>query len=161
MKDNKNEVPQIASAEHISAFIQKLHSEERDGIAGQNSTSTTPPGTPPPAVRKTPWRNNTFDKPTLVSREDTQAKPNLGLVEARVRPLPSTPVNKSKAMDRDEAATRTPSKEIESSLDRAIDRQIVLDMKKGHEFTPGGNRISDLLKRRKEWLGLEGYEADE
>jgi hypothetical protein len=40
---------------------------------------------------------------------------------------------------------RTPSKAIVSSLDRAIDRKIADDARSGLEFTPGGNRLRDLL----------------
>jgi hypothetical protein len=45
----------------------------------------------------------------------------------------------------DRNATRTPSKAIVSSLDRAIDRKIADDARSGLEFTPGGNRLRDLL----------------
>jgi hypothetical protein len=48
----------------------------------------------------------------------------------------------------DPNALRTPSKEIQSALDRAIDAKIAEDARSGREFTPSGNRISDLLARR-------------
>jgi hypothetical protein len=50
----------------------------------------------------------------------------------------------------DPNALRTPSKEIQSALDRAIDAKIAEDARSGREFTPSGNRISDLLAKRRE-----------
>jgi hypothetical protein len=50
----------------------------------------------------------------------------------------------------DRNATRTPSKAIVSSLDRAIDRKIADDARSGLEFTPGGNRLMDLLDAKTE-----------
>jgi hypothetical protein len=49
----------------------------------------------------------------------------------------------------DPNALRTPSKEIQSALDRAIDAKIAEDARSGREFTPSGNRISDLLAKRR------------
>lgn len=48
----------------------------------------------------------------------------------------------------DRNATRTPSKRIVSSLDKAIDEKIAEDARRGLEFTPGGNRVRDLLEAR-------------
>jgi hypothetical protein len=47
---------------------------------------------------------------------------------------------------------RTPSKDIVSSLDAAIDRKIAEDARRGLEFTPGGNRLRDLLNAREGYL---------
>ncbi|RAR13949.1 hypothetical protein DDE83_002680 [Stemphylium lycopersici] len=48
----------------------------------------------------------------------------------------------------DRNALRTPSKEIVSSLDKAIDQKIEEDARSGMEFTPSGNRVKDLLDAR-------------
>jgi hypothetical protein len=60
---------------------------------------------------------------------------------------PKTPV--SRAVDPENPnAYRTPSKEIESSLDRAIDEKIEEYARSGKEFTPSGNRVKSLLEAR-------------
>jgi hypothetical protein len=51
-------------------------------------------------------------------------------------------------LQEDPNAFRTPSKEIESSLDRAIDEKIEEYAKSGKEFTPSGNRVKSLLEAR-------------
>jgi hypothetical protein len=58
-----------------------------------------------------------------------------------------TPANRrTSTLDRN--ATRTPSKAIVSSLDKAIDEKIAEDARSGREFTPSGNRVADLLDAR-------------
>jgi hypothetical protein len=64
---------------------------------------------------------------------------------------PKTPVNRRMTV-LDRNATRTPSKDIVSSLDAAIDRKIAEDARRGLEFTPGGNRLRDLLNARDGYL---------
>ncbi|KAL5121514.1 hypothetical protein ACEQ8H_000586 [Pleosporales sp. CAS-2024a] len=79
------------------------------------------------------------------------------------RPAPATPTMPNKALARfrgaaprtpasrllDPNACRTPSKEIESSLDAAIDRKIAEDARNGLAFTPGGNCVKSLLEAKK------------
>jgi hypothetical protein len=91
----------------------------------------SPPKTPAPAA-KTPG-----PKKTAVSRLRVQAR----------TPNPRTPhTSKMPVFDRN--ALRTPSKAIEGSLDKAIDRKIEEDARSGREFTPSGNRVADLIAAR-------------
>ena len=81
------------------------------------------PKTPAPAPRNAAAVNNNLRQPITAAK---------------------TPVNRRiPVLDRN--ATRTPSKAIVSSLDQAIDRKIAEDARRGIEYTPGGNRLRDLL----------------
>ncbi|KAI4933990.1 uncharacterized protein J4E92_003660 [Alternaria infectoria] len=84
---------------------------------------TPAPKTPAPAPRNAVAANNNLRQPITAAK---------------------TPVNRRiPVLDRN--ATRTPSKAIVSSLDQAIDRKIAEDARRGMEYTPGGNRLRDLL----------------
>jgi hypothetical protein len=91
------------------------------------------------AVPTTPASKKTFPPMRTPAAYPTGTKTPLPLM---------TPANR-RIDPRDPNALRTPSKEIESSLDRAIDAKIAEDARNGKEFTPSGNRISELLEAKR------------
>ncbi|KAF2023357.1 hypothetical protein EK21DRAFT_118833 [Setomelanomma holmii] len=96
----------------------------------------------------TPTSKKSKPKPSIFTStpESKPANPVL----ARVRhQAPRTPAQRTPKQP-DPNASRTPSKEIESSLDRAIDAKIEEDISSGREYTPGGNRVLDLVGARKQ-----------
>ncbi|UPX20052.1 uncharacterized protein EKO05_0010298 [Ascochyta rabiei] len=111
--------------------------------------SYTPPGNPTrlPSPIKSP------SKTRLVVPNTPTPKPTAALASnaAKLRTaLPAkTPVNRRLELNKDPNAIRTPSKEIQSSLDRAIDAKIAEDARSGKEFTPSRNRISELLDAKR------------
>lgn len=115
--------------------------------------SHTPKGSP----TKLPLRSPTKSKTSRLAPPKTKST-----TLTPKRAAPATPKMHNKALDRlrgeaprtpvsvalDPNAYRTPSKEIESSLDQAIDAKIEEDAKSGKEFTPSGNRVKSLLEAR-------------
>ncbi|KAI4942720.1 hypothetical protein J4E91_009889 [Alternaria rosae] len=102
-------------------------------------TKTPAPKTPAPGLRNAAAANNNLRQPTIAAK---------------------TPVNRRiPVLDRN--ATRTPSKAIVSSLDQAIDRKIAEDARRGMEFTPGGNRLRDLLDAKSMGGGVVQIMEDE
>ncbi|CAE6995101.1 KAR9 multi-domain protein [Pyrenophora teres f. teres] len=140
--------------------------------------STTPKSTPPTTTLELahPFSSTHLHPPTPTFTPTPSASPTplsfTPTPSASPSPSPSTPLSKRKppfkypitplpaphtpitrctpaniaAADRN--ATRTPSKRIVSSLDKAIDEKIAEDARRGLEFTPGGNRVRDLLEAR-------------
>ncbi|KAF9697843.1 hypothetical protein EKO04_004019 [Ascochyta lentis] len=119
--------------------------EPRDPKADSGlGQSYTPPGNPTrlPSPVKPPSK-------TRLVVPTTPAPKKAALPAKQRTPLPTkTPVNRRTDL-RDPNAVRTPSKEIQSSLDRAIDAKIAEDARSGKEFTPSGNRISELLEAKR------------
>lgn len=139
--------PQTAGAEDISAFITKLHARDKHLASASVSPSShprtsTPPGTPLKAT------STTNAPPGHVTHLQSQAPASFP--STRTSLPPTTPLPKRRRdLKGDRTAICTPSREIQSSLNVAIDRQIDSDAKAGQVFTPSGNRISELLERRK------------
>ncbi|KAF2732289.1 hypothetical protein EJ04DRAFT_566081 [Polyplosphaeria fusca] len=123
---------QTASAQDISHFIQSVHATDPDRARDEKParTSTTPPTSPPKHLL-----TGTLSAPKL---------PQVGMLARTI--LPSTPAARPSRTAKH--GTFTPSKEVVSSLDRAIDEGIVGYVKDGKVFTPGGNRVSDLMGAR-------------
>lgn len=97
------------------------------------------------------WNNE--DKATAMPpppkspiRPVTPAKPANPMRRPLATPAKLPPTSRIATLDHN--AFRTPSKGIQSSLDRAIDAKIEEDARSGKEFTPSGNRIRDLLEAR-------------
>jgi hypothetical protein len=101
--------------------------------------STTPKRSPLPKTKaKTP--EPVFRKPLPKNSNDKHAK------QTTTTAFKNPGNRRIPVLDRN--ALRTPSKEIVSSLDKAIDQKIEEDAKSGMEFTPSGNRVKDLLDAR-------------
>ena len=124
-------------------------SPTKDAKSRPFSTKPPPPTTPKAKTRA----------PAPAPKTPIPKTPALGARKAAVNDLrqpimagaPKTPVNRRMTV-LDRNATRTPSKDIVSSLDAAIDRKIAEDARRGLEFTPGGNRLRDLLNARDGYL---------
>jgi hypothetical protein len=136
---------------------RKQESTTPEGSPGKDDKqeSHTPKGSPTKLPSRAPAKPSCLVPPKLKGK---------AMTPKRAAPkAPTTPRVQNKAVARlrgqntrtpiscalDPNAYRTPSKEIESSLDRAIDRKIDEDAKAGKEFTPSGNRIKDLLEARR------------
>ncbi|KAH5149803.1 hypothetical protein HBH70_018460 [Parastagonospora nodorum] len=162
-------IPKFASAQAIAGRIAEWNSEDRKKAAmgtprkpdptpskRRKMDSTTPKDSPAKQESNTPKTS-----PTKPSRLVPPKVKSLALTPKR--PAPATPQAQNKALARlrgavpstpasralDPNAYRTPSKEIESSLDAAIDRKIEEDARAGKVFTPGGNRVGVLIEARK------------
>jgi hypothetical protein len=123
--------PEGSPTKHLTPIKESLTpSPPKNSRPGPLSSNPNPPSTPNPSPR--------FPKSPLPK---TPAARNPVL--ARLK----TPANR-RASTLDRNATRTPSKAIISSLDRAIDEKIAEDARSGREFTPSGNRVRDLLVAR-------------
>ncbi|KAL1610099.1 hypothetical protein SLS60_001764 [Paraconiothyrium brasiliense] len=117
--------------------------------------SYTPPGSPatPGMLPRSPIKAVQF--PTRPA--PSPPKKNLApLKNPKIRALtaaaPQTPLprNKRDVEGMDRGAFRTPSKEMGNKLDREIDAHLEREARAGRVFTPSGQRISDLLARRRE-----------
>jgi len=131
---------------------------------GQEEKSSTPEGSPTKLPLRSPTKppQSRFTPGAPGALTPKRAAPK---IPASKTPAPATPLPKNPALRRilpkptprtpvlrqlmDPNAFRTPSKEIESSLDKAIDRKIAEDARSGKEFTPSGNRVKELLEARK------------
>lgn len=179
----KNTAPgskrQVVTVEQVNQLFEKLKVEERRAVEhsedGGKSESTTPPGSPgagavkPVVVRGVASKTVTTTTTAYITPKPLRKfSPALQkrLSTPRLARHPVTPKNRMIQEDEDDdpAAHITPSKEIQSSLDKAIDEQIAYDASLGKTFTPSGNRISDLLARKREWeekermgVGREGH----
>ncbi|KAJ4326213.1 hypothetical protein N0V94_000160 [Neodidymelliopsis sp. IMI 364377] len=127
--------------------------EPRDTKADSGvGESYTPPGNPTrlPSPIKSPSKTRLVIPVTPAPKKTAPPTKTPAADATRIKtvlPL-KTPVNRR--MDpRDPNAMRTPSKEIESSLNRAIDAKIAEYARSGKEFTPSGNRISELLEAKR------------
>lgn len=152
----------------ISRFVQKLHAEDPyinppSSVPATNSTpftyfnspSTTPPGSP--KFGSFPFEVSILihDEPastTAIAPAATtpkaKNKSNLNASTSTTpKPCFSTPLNQRIPED-DSGASVTPSKEIESALDRAIDEHLAQYAREGKVFTPAGQRISTLFENR-------------
>lgn len=162
-------IPKFASAQAIADRIAKWNSEDRKKAAmgtpskpdptpskGKKMDSTTPKGSPdkptkpkssPPKPSPSKPSRLVPPKVNMTPRRRAPATPKMqNKALTRLRgPAPSTPA--ARALDPN--AYCTPSKEIESSLDAAIDRKIEEDARAGKVFTPGGNRVGVLIEARK------------
>ncbi|KAJ4372945.1 hypothetical protein N0V83_003236 [Neocucurbitaria cava] len=121
-----------------------------------NRGSYTPPGSP--TKLRSPTKNPSLHPPhpkppgTAKRTPRTPAPRTAKDAVTRTRnahmlKTPTSTTRRTSFLDRN--ALRTPSKAIETSLDRAIDAKIAEDAASGKEFTPSGNRIKDLLDARK------------
>ncbi|KAK7185734.1 hypothetical protein DPSP01_012881 [Paraphaeosphaeria sporulosa] len=124
----------------------------------EDKETYTPPGSPsasrsPQTTHLLPWKRK--DVPAQSTK-----KPSSPLKNPKVRALasaaPRTPLPRGKgsmkALDR--GAVRTPSKEMVSKLDKEIDAHLENEARAGRVFTPSGQRISDLLAKRRVSEGL-------
>jgi hypothetical protein len=138
-----------------SSPTKRLLEDEADDSSDEKSY--TPRGLPTklrtPAL-SSPVKARTTDvaAAAAATKPSTPAKKLPAHPVAAIR-APKTPVVRTASSGGggpfDPNALRTPSKEIQSALDRAIDAKIAEDAKSGREFTPSGNRISDLLAKRR------------
>ncbi|KAF2119224.1 hypothetical protein BDV96DRAFT_567218 [Lophiotrema nucula] len=115
--------PRFASSTDIGRFIGHLNEEDRQ------RASLTPEGSP---SASTPATNKPLNRRT----------------RRHVTGAPSTPANTGAR--RRTPSSFTPSKEIASSLDSAIDDRINDYARQGRDFTPSGNKVSDLMNARQE-----------
>jgi hypothetical protein len=140
-----------------SSPTKRLLEDEADDSSDEKSY--TPRGLPTklrtPAL-SSPVKARTTD--VAAAATAVAAKPSTPAKKLPAQPVaaicaPKTPVVRTASSGGggpfDPNALRTPSKEIQSALDRAIDAKIAEDAKSGREFTPSGNRISDLLAKRR------------
>jgi hypothetical protein len=155
--------PKVAEKSPTRTFIKaqtKIQSKDSTTPAGSPTKPLTPikeSTTPSPPKQKhllsnpktpsTPKPSHhprtTFPK-TPLPRTPAARNPTLTRVK---QAAPKTPANRrTSTLDRN--ATRTPSKNIVSSLDKAIDEKIAEEVRSGREFTPGGNRVATLLDAR-------------
>ncbi|KAG9185408.1 hypothetical protein G6011_07952 [Alternaria panax] len=108
-------------------------------LSTKSTTPATPRSKPSAPAPKTP-----IPKTPALGTRKAAVNDLRQPITAGVGAGAKTPVNRRiSVLDRN--ATRTPSKAIVSSLDAAIDRKIAEDARRGLEFTPGGNRLRDLL----------------
>ena len=114
--------------------------------------SFTPPGSPGNPV----FRSQSPPKSQLAHPTPSASKKVLlPLKNPKIRALatPRTPLPRSKSNRRigaiDQGALRTPSKEIENNLDKEINDHLESQEREGRIFTPGGQRIQDLLAARR------------
>lgn len=162
-------IPKFASAQAIANRIAQWNSEDRKKAAmcaprkpdptpskATKTDSTTPKGSP---AKPTPQTSNT--PKTSPAKPSRLVPPKINMTPRR--PAPATPKMQNKALARlrgaapstpasralDPNAYRTPSKEIESSLDAAIDRKIEEDARAGKVWTPGGNCVGVLIEARR------------
>jgi hypothetical protein len=123
--------PAKAPASTSTSKLLAIKDAKSRPLSTKNSAPSTPKCKPSATAPKTPVQD---------PRNAAALNKNLRQPVAATK----TPVNRRiPVLDRN--ATRTPSKAIVSSLDRAIDRKIAEDARGGLEFTPGGNRLKDLL----------------
>ncbi|KAF2787373.1 hypothetical protein K505DRAFT_329731 [Melanomma pulvis-pyrius CBS 109.77] len=139
-----NETPRFASAQDISEFVRRVNTGNRDPAMPKPSSSFEPPRpsrytpfSPSPlgpntrqsyTPKASPSHSRSSPRPFNSLKSHPGAGPGAG---TGPRPFPSTPLRKSMLQGHAGGAVRTPSKEIQSSLDRAIDRQIEVDERAG------------------------------
>ncbi|KAI8930937.1 hypothetical protein NX059_011952 [Plenodomus lindquistii] len=108
------------------------------------TTTRLPPRTPATIPPRTPLPTKS-KPPTITTTTSSKFTPHTPLHT----PL-HAPGSRIAVLDRN--AFRTPSKAIQSSLDRAIDEKIREDARAGREVTIGGQRVGELLG----WMGGGG-----
>ncbi|CAO2650178.1 Nn.00g014700.m01.CDS01 [Neocucurbitaria sp. VM-36] len=116
-----------------------------------NKKSYTPQGSPTKLSSpiKHPHLQPTSGRPSPSPKPPRTPAPRAKTAVNRLRDMHTLKAPASRRISvLDRNAARTPSKAIESSLDRAIDAKIAEDAASGKEFTPSGNRIRDLLDAR-------------
>lgn len=114
----------------------------------------TPPGSP--SLPQPPYHTLLSPPKPKEGSLKPARKPISPLKNRKVRALtsttPRTPLPRGKgslkALDR--GASRTPSKEMVSKLDKEIDAHLENEAQSGRVYTPSGQRISDLLAKRRE-----------
>lgn len=127
----------------------ELHGQETE------KESYTPPGSPSlPQPSRTshtvPLTPKTKEAPSQPSKKGASPIKN-PKVRALASAAPRTPLPRGKAGSKlDRGALRTPSKEMVSKLDKEIDAHLEDEARAGRVFTPSGQRISDLLARKRE-----------
>ncbi|KAF1937686.1 hypothetical protein EJ02DRAFT_48934 [Clathrospora elynae] len=161
----------------MKSFLRK---PSKIGLKVELKESFTPEGSPtkplspikdsdlPPSIKGPAYPPPYFEG-TTTPKHSPSPKP--GIPSPRIR-APKTPGPRNPAVTRlkqaaalktpvshlipilDRNALRTPSKTIVSSLDKAIDAKIAEDARSGKEFTPSGNRVSDLLDARVKGVGV-------
>lgn len=162
----------FAGAKEIASLVEEWNSSEKSNKVEAAQLRRIPK--PPLKSRtKTPAKptGTSSAKPKQAEKESytpegSPTKPASPIKNLKVRPTstglphakaprtpantPRTPVPNKSAMARMRArgGVRTPSKEVQSKLDRVIDQRIDEDARAGRVFTPGGQRISELLERR-------------
>jgi hypothetical protein len=137
--------------------------KQRSEKVEQDTEAYTPPGSP--LLSRSPYTTHVL-LTTFRHKASPRPieKPMSPLKNPKVRALasatPRTPVSRStgasKALDHN--AVRTPSKEMVSKLDKEIDAHLEREAQAGRVFTPGGQRISDLLAKRRESGWAKGGE---
>ncbi|KAL5407741.1 hypothetical protein PMIN06_006024 [Paraphaeosphaeria minitans] len=126
--------------------------------AKKEKATYTPPGSP--SASPSPQTTHLLpSKPANAPAQATKkatSPPKNPKVRALASTAPRTPLPRGKggmkALDR--GAARTPSKEMVSKLDKEIDAHLENEARAGRIFTPSGQRISDLLAKRRESEGL-------
>lgn len=130
--------------------------------ASKEKQSYTPPGSPATQKKddhtRSPFKTHVLTintctgttKPPPSSSQSPIKNPKLRALTTSRTPLPRTTNNKGvgKVNERDVVALRTPSREMSGKLDRSIDEHLEREARGGRVFTPGGQRISELLARR-------------
>ena len=135
------------AAQSTNECTAKTPESKDPKIGSRLGQSYTPPGNPTrlPAPVKSPSKIR-LAMPATPAPKKTALPSNAAKIRT---PFTGRAPANHQVDPRDPNATRTPSKEIESSLDRAIDAKIAEDAMSGKEFTPSGNRISELLEAKR------------
>ncbi|ORY14058.1 hypothetical protein BCR34DRAFT_245215 [Clohesyomyces aquaticus] len=147
------ETNKFATALDINRTILSWKAEERYRLS-QSSSKAPSPQQPAPS---TPGRSPTIFK----SKPKSNHPPRTLSAPEPLQPLqnrknrnrintPVTPAPWSGSRGKTPAILRTPRRKVSAKLDRAIDERILEDARAGRVFTPAGQKVSELLERRKE-----------
>ncbi|KAJ4350042.1 uncharacterized protein N0V89_008663 [Didymosphaeria variabile] len=120
----------------------------------KETKSYTPPGSPatPGMLPRSPRQAHLFaSKPTPSPAKKKLSPLKNPKIRALTAAAPRTPLprNKGDVRGMNRGALRTPSKEMGNKLDAEIDAHLEREALAGRVFTPSGQRISDLLARRR------------
>jgi hypothetical protein len=139
-------------------FMRPTTTSAKNELSKENNKDTetyTPPGSP--LLPQSPYTTHALlTKLKHKASPRPAKKPVSPLKNSKVRAVasatPRTPVPRSKGASKalDYGAVRTPSKEMVSRLDKEIDAHLEREARAGRIFTPSGQRISDLLAKRRE-----------
>ena len=126
-----SEPPTWASPQDIATFIRELNSEEKQRSAALGHSSSTPSRTAVDKKRESYTPEGTTSRPRPLNSQKPRVK--FGSTSSAL-----TPAGKSVQgrLRREDGAIRTPSKEIQDSLDRAIDERINDEKNSGRMFLP-------------------------
>ncbi|KAF2439503.1 hypothetical protein P171DRAFT_525368 [Karstenula rhodostoma CBS 690.94] len=154
-----------ASGEAVAKTpVKTTRDRLKGGLGFMRSTATS-------AKKEKPKPNETeqesYTPPGSPSVPQPKSKPSAHQAKKQISPFknpkiralataaPRTPLPRGKgglkALDR--GAVRTPSKEMVGKLDKQIDAHLENEARAGRVFTPSGQRISDLLAKRRESEG--------